>query len=430
MQPQVMLVLLFLVRHEGHVVTRNSLFDFCWGGAAVGDDSLNRTLTGVRHALDGVAPGAVIIETIPRTGYRLSCQAHEAAADVATRTGFDCWRSGLPGADADEIIALEQALAGSEGGSRQWGILALLRRKAAEYSAADECTSHVRACEQAARRALQLDNHQSDALVALAGLPALFGNWSSPRRILLDVLARDPEHAPALHDLAVLEMATGRPSAAVPLIEVLMTNDPLAATFHYKRLYHLWTLGRIHAAEQVALRALELWPDHPAIWMARFWILLFTQRPDQALRLINENQPPTMPGPMAAFLRVTAEAVASPGGEAERIACEIAMKVATSGPVQAVSALIALCAIGAVDETFEVARGYYLGQGIAAPPVRWEVGSVSITDQHRRVTQPLFIPAARRLREDRRFVTLCDDIGLTAYWDEFDLVPDFLESSH
>src|SRR3954447_13340138 len=72
LQPLIMQVLLCLLASEGRVVTRDELFNQCWGSAVVGDDSLNRAITKVRHVTGQVAPGQVEIETIPRTGYRLS----------------------------------------------------------------------------------------------------------------------------------------------------------------------------------------------------------------------------------------------------------------------------------------------------------------------------------------------------------------------
>jgi TolB-like protein len=72
LQPLVMQVFLRLLDSEGHVVTRDELFDECWGGAIVGDDSLNRAIAGVRRIANDAAPGLFEIETIPRTGYRLT----------------------------------------------------------------------------------------------------------------------------------------------------------------------------------------------------------------------------------------------------------------------------------------------------------------------------------------------------------------------
>jgi hypothetical protein len=251
----------------------------------------------------------------------------------------------------------------------------------------------------------------------------------------MKVLASASNHIPALHDLAVLEMATGRPSAAAPIIDGLLVRDPLAATFYYKRMYHLWTFGRLNDAEKVAARALALWPRHPAIWIARFWILLFTERAEQALRLAaDEKARPQLTPEMVQFLaRGAALAGARSAGDprSDEIASYIStsIQVASIGPANAVAALTMLLAFDAIDEIFDVAHGYYLGRGRAATPLRWNADDPSITDQHRRVTQLLFIPAAAKMREDTRFLPLCDEIGLCAYWDEFGLEPDFLRGT-
>ena len=71
-EPLVMQVFLLLLDADGRVVTRNTLFDECWGGAMIGDASLNRAILGVRRIAAEVAPGLFEIETIPRTGYRIT----------------------------------------------------------------------------------------------------------------------------------------------------------------------------------------------------------------------------------------------------------------------------------------------------------------------------------------------------------------------
>ena len=70
-EPLTMQVFLLLADAKGQVVTRNRLYDDCWGGVNVGDYSLNRTITMVRRIAAEAAPGAFRIESIPRTGYRL-----------------------------------------------------------------------------------------------------------------------------------------------------------------------------------------------------------------------------------------------------------------------------------------------------------------------------------------------------------------------
>jgi len=71
-EPRVMQVLVALVDHAGQVVTRESLFERCWGGVYVGDDSLNRTIGAIRKLAADIGGGSFEVETIPRTGYRLT----------------------------------------------------------------------------------------------------------------------------------------------------------------------------------------------------------------------------------------------------------------------------------------------------------------------------------------------------------------------
>jgi tetratricopeptide (TPR) repeat protein len=70
-----MQVFLLLSDAREEVVTRTRLFDECWGGVIVGDESLNRAITMIRRALATTAPGMFEIENIPRTGYRLVVDA-------------------------------------------------------------------------------------------------------------------------------------------------------------------------------------------------------------------------------------------------------------------------------------------------------------------------------------------------------------------
>src|SRR5687767_7786455 len=89
LEPRIMQVFLLLLDAGGRVVTRNEIFDQCWGGAMVGDDSVNRAIAGVRRIATEVAPGAFEIETIPRTGYRLVGDILTEARPGATPRGED-----------------------------------------------------------------------------------------------------------------------------------------------------------------------------------------------------------------------------------------------------------------------------------------------------------------------------------------------------
>ncbi|GAA4007272.1 tetratricopeptide repeat protein [Sphingomonas humi] len=437
-EPIFMRVFLRLLAAEGQVVTRRELFEECWGGASVGDDSLNRAIAGVRQIARAVGSTAIELETIPRTGYVLRRNITEAGPhgpgapmEEAAAAALDCWRIGLPVADLDAIRALDRALAEEPGDARGWGLKALLLRKAVEYAKPDQSAELLQACEAAIRRALSINPAQSDALSARAGVMPMFGDWKAARGRLLGVLELDPGHVPARHDLAMLEMMTGRPSAARPIIAELIEADPLAATFYYKRMYHLWNFGEVEELERVAMRALQLWPRHPGIWLARYWTLLFTGRGGQALRLVDdERMRPPLPQPMVDLLHGVAAVQERPVSdeECERLA-ERASAMVARGPAIAVAALMALLSLGDTRRALDLAYAYYLGRGSAATPIWTGPEDARVSDQFRRITQFLFLPCAQDLRALPEFAGLCRDLGFSAYWEATGLTPDFCDEA-
>lgn len=432
LEPQMMQVLLCLAERPDALVTRRQLLDRCWGSAPVGDDSLNRAIAGIRRAARKSAGKALEIKTVAGSGYSLvveplSAPPVEAQADAAIAEGWRSWRLGLPEPDVAAIGRLRAAATKAPHRADLWAILALLLRHAVEHGDERDRLREVDNCQAAAEQALVIEPGHATARAALVSLPPLFGDWLPRRRRLMAILSDDPGNVPAAHDLAILEMATGRPSAAVPLVEQLLEREPLAAILHYKRVYHLWTMGRLAEMDQVADRAMQLWPRHSAIWIARLWSLAFTQRPKQAMAMIQDSEArPEMPESAQALLRQTLKSLIYPDDvEARQIAIGANLGAAAHGPAQSVAAIIHLSGLGAVEEALDVAEGYLCRSGPFVAGLRKTATDPSITDQHRRVTQLLFLPATQGLRASNRFEGLCYSIGLSAYWDAEELTPDW-----
>jgi len=428
-EPRVMQVLVVLAEAEGRVVTRDQLFRRCWGSLAAGDDSLNRAIASIRRLAE-VAGRSFAVETIHGTGYLLTHKAALDPVDRAIEEGWQSWRLGLPAPDRNRILMLRQSVTLAPERADAWGMLALMLRSAVEYAEPAQCAAWVEECEAAAARALALEPGQSHARAALIGLPPLFGDWTARRRQL--VAAAESGDAPILHDLAVLEMATGRPSAAAPIIADLIARDPLAAIFHYKRVYHLWTAGELGEMDRLADRAMILWPRHSAIWHARVWTLAFTGRAGAALAQIEDDAArPDLPAGALQLLRMTvaalAQAPASERGLDE--ATRVNLAAAARGPAQSVAAIIHLAGLGAIDAAFEVAEGYLLRRGPLVVPLHHTSADPSITDQHRRVTQMLFLPVTAPMRAEPRFLPLCEAMGLAGYWRAAGIIPDFLRDA-
>jgi DNA-binding winged helix-turn-helix (wHTH) protein len=372
-EPLVMRLLVTLSNRAGQLVSREQVFDACWGRAAVGDDSLNRVVAVLRKALRQIAGGAVRIETVAGSGYMLRLianAAHEQLSDNvdlvrnAVESGFDSWRLGSP------------------------------------------------------------------ETVALASLTPLYGRWSEARAELTQALECVPGHLVALHDLAMLEMATGRVRAAKAIVDELVRRDPLAACLRYKSIYQHWSINDLARLDQVADSAIQLWPSHPAVWNARFWTLAYTGRGYAAIGMLGEATRPHFPEPAITLLRMSVTASLGVDGSLAGEAARACTGAAVRGPTQAVAAMFGLGLLGRVDDLFDVAGAYYLRAGKGPVPMRRNTGEPSINDQHRRVTQALFTPACAGMRDVRsRFLDLCARMGLTEYWESTGLTPDFLAPS-
>ncbi|MFT5111052.1 MAG: adenylate cyclase [Parasphingorhabdus sp.] len=82
LEPRAMSVLCELVLRAGTVVTREELEQTVWKGTVVGYDALNNTVAKLRKAFADTPRNPRIIQTVPKTGYRL-------IADVIVRTAVE-----------------------------------------------------------------------------------------------------------------------------------------------------------------------------------------------------------------------------------------------------------------------------------------------------------------------------------------------------
>lgn len=107
-EPLVMQVFLLLLDARGEVVTRQELFDQAWGGVMVGDDSLNRAISGVRRIAAEAGDDLFEIETVPRTGYRLAGKILKRRDTIQSQTKLKGWWRMMAGG----LVALLLAAAG------------------------------------------------------------------------------------------------------------------------------------------------------------------------------------------------------------------------------------------------------------------------------------------------------------------------------
>ena len=70
-EPKVMAVLMCLVRSQNAVVSKQQLIEEVWKDTFVTDDVLTRSISELRDTFGDDARNPVIIQTIPKQGYRL-----------------------------------------------------------------------------------------------------------------------------------------------------------------------------------------------------------------------------------------------------------------------------------------------------------------------------------------------------------------------
>jgi DNA-binding winged helix-turn-helix (wHTH) protein/tetratricopeptide (TPR) repeat protein len=475
-EPRVMEVLVALAAARGRVVTRGELVDRCWGGRAVSEDAINRTIQRIRWVAKEAAADSFSIKTVHKTGYRLvetpraaepETEATAPAPGRMTRRLFtpgvllagggalaaaggagaiyglprwrahqkvlaliaqnqDALRNGTPDADAQGAGFLEEAVRLEPGNATAWGRLALTRTYVTEYAPPNRTASAVAGVKDAAARALALDPRQADAMSALAILPPYYGDWWNAEQRMRRVLQAHPGHLPTRDALDFMLSANGRGIEGSRDRVVMAAQDPLNAVYQFKLIFAHWLLGEVAAADRAADRALQLWPKYPAAWMARLWILAFTGRPERAVAHIADTEArPEFPPWMIQSLGASVEALASRRPADVTRAADLLLSQLAFSPSSAVGSVMLLTALGELDRAFAAADAYLLERGPLMASVDWRPGQPSMNDQHRRKTNMLFVPATAPMRADPRFERLVRDIGLESYWTQAKVAPDY-----
>ena len=474
-EPRVMQVLVVLAEARGAVVTREDLIRLCWNTPFVGDDAVNRAVGEVRRVARTVAAGGFAIETIPRTGYRLTGAAPEPETPQATTdserrsvvrpsrrvaiglgagalaaAGAAAWlmwpddtarraadlaaqaqvatRDELPEGYGRAVALLRQAVALRPKDAGLWGRLALAWRGRTDALPSAEIAGAVQACEQAAGRALALDPGQAEAQVALILLRSSYGDWLTYERQLGAVLARRPGLDEAAAPLAMMLQAVGRTRESAELNGATAARNPLSPVYQYRHTYGLWDLGRLGDADRNADRDFELWPRHPGVWFARLWLMGFTGRAALALAQIDdaESRPASMSDAGAQLLRLSMQAIQTRRSDLVRAATAANVAAAMTGPGGSVNAIMILTALGCLDEAFTVADGYLLRRGPSLTPLGYTRAQTWVNDQRHRKTMMLFVPVTAPLRADPRFDDLMRGAGLVDYWRASGHWPDYL----
>src|SRR2546425_7640360 len=69
--------LLILLRHSGHLMTKDELMELIWPGVVVEENNLEQRISVLRRTLGADSNGVSMIETVPREGYRFAAGVRE-----------------------------------------------------------------------------------------------------------------------------------------------------------------------------------------------------------------------------------------------------------------------------------------------------------------------------------------------------------------
>jgi DNA-binding winged helix-turn-helix (wHTH) protein/tetratricopeptide (TPR) repeat protein len=468
-EPLVMQVFLLLIDVGGQVVTRQALFDQVWGGVAVGDDSLNRAIAGVRRIAAEAAPGSFEIETIPRTGYRvvgeiLQHQDKQGAGSqpgrvsrrelaggaVATAAiGVAGWwwfgrdrtdprvekliaegdrllRAGPPDGRLQAMGAFRKAIALDPDNAKAWGLLAYAESGALETASGRGGAQTALSADRSAKTALSIDPNEPNARLAMLKIQNDMIDWIAREDGYREILEIDPSHFRTMHLLAQLLHGVGRCRDSYVMGERANALEPMWPDLQMRRAIRLWVLGRVAEADRVSDRAMQLWPTHRLVRMARLFIYAFTGRTRAALAMIEEEEaaPKLLSRAAAHVWRVSLTAMEQPTPSTIAAARDANVEGSKTTPATAAWAILILSALGELDAAFDVANGFLLARGSVIVRPKLPAKGTTVNNPGWRNSFGLFTPPTKAMRLDPRFGPLCDGLGLTEYWRRRGIGPD------
>lgn len=469
LEPLIMQVFLLLLDAHGKVVSRTELFDRCWGGVIVGNDSLNRAIASLRRAAAQVAPGLFEIETIPRTGYRITgkilrhlreLEAGESsdqprrisrrvlvaggAGAVAFLAGAGTWwtKERRPDARFEALMArgedalrldepgaaryFERAAELEPGNAKALGLLSYALASGGGGGPASVSGRTALASERAARAALEIDSSEPNALLARSFVHSGMLDWHAREREYRRILAIDPTNTMVMRSLGSLLHSVGRCSDALAVVERALALEPLTPDHQARKALRLWALGRMAEADRVSDRAMGFWPSHYLVRMARFMIYAYSGRTRAALAMIEDEEanPIMLSATAASVWRSSLTALETQTSSAIAAARIANVEGARSTPPIAAWAILTLSALGELDSAFEVANGFLLSRGSVIVRPRPQPNPPRVSAAGWRNTFGIFTPPTKAMRLDPRFGRLAEELGLTDYWRRRGIGPD------
>lgn len=453
-EPRVIQVLLALADAQGRVLSREDLLQLCCDGRIVGDDAINRAVAEVRRITTASQAGFEV-ETVSRVGYRLTgidwadqpasvavlgakvnrrklitggiaalgvvaaggtvflSQARQNTVDALVERGRVLQANGNEESKAKAASLFRQAIDRDPARADAWGWLASI---APDDETARNTASH----------ALALDRREPNARAVLALLRRDLDDWIRYEDELRSIVKDAPNCAAGWDQLTFFLQGMGRCGESRTCNEQAIRIEPFNPSLHSHRALKHWIFGRLDLADQVADRALQLWPRASEVWNARLIIYAFSDRASAALALLDDraSRPANLTELAVTTWRATLKAISTRAPRDIEQAIAINTAAAPRSPWFAANAIMSLSYLDALDAAYRVADGLFTDRGPVVQQSRALITRSLYAGPDWGRTQFLFIPATGPFRSDARFPELCQRMGHVAYWRRRGIWPD------
>jgi TolB-like protein len=325
-------------------------------------------------------------------------------------------RTQSPGRDgAFNVGLLRQAVARAPSFVQAWSVLAYTLSNQARYAGDAEVQALHAEVRKAAERALELDPSAGIAHAALGFLCppcGAYGQWEASLARALEAAPHDPL---VLYQCSLEHSWVGRGSEALAFIDQVRDLDPLYAQGVNWRAVMLDATGHPEQARSAYLDARGRWPEFEFLFANATHFACRTGDWDWVDEMADEM---ARLGVRTPLVRRMAEVVAMRRAPpAERIATMQAIldrELQSTGSV-ATSQLSLAASVGAVDVAFDAIEKASF-EHLFRPGAHLPSRDISVHCLFNRDSEPL--------RQDPRFVRLCDRLGLVAHWVASDRWPD------
>ena len=481
LEHRVMQVLVALSKADGAILTREELLSRCWSGRVVGEDAINRVMSRLRRAAEGIGAGSFTIETITKVGYRLvqqgavetppptaitprpnasltrrSAVAAGGAVGLAAIAGtgllvrarwtgletaetkallaqaWTAWTQGTDEGNSQAIGLYRRLLDAAPHSADGWGLLACAYADRASYWTRPSERESIRVrARSAGERALELDPSNANGRVAIAYARPIRGNWLVMEREFRRAMTDQPNKPLGTFSVAFLLALVGRFSDSATLFQRVRKVAPTVNQYRHQ-IDALWGAGRLDEAEQLLEEAMSIYAANESIWLTRFNLLLFSGRARLAIAMLQtaDARPREMSQAQLDELMELAVAVETRAAPQVTALVDQQTRHAHISADQAERAIQHLSAVARVDEAFALADAYFFSRPFLIPDSASEPGQMARVTLQEREPSFLFDPSTRAMRRDPRFSELTEELGLERYWTEAKAQPDYKRLDH